>query len=370
MVLLPNCGCCRSPCEACVDIYKSFSIQVNADNKCHPTAGPECTITIPSEYSLPVTVRLSGIVDDDLKFNGSIVEPGRYIYADNCNGGHYIGTANGGPGYVDETADDQSFTLKLVDNFGMVSWMSLKVCIDPENEQGVCIPPTTDCPIPPPPDVQCCKRIANCGGVYISTCATVPADVCCKSYANGDDTGCDGISPPYTSCETEGASPSFSPPYDCLNGSFQGGAWVKISGWDASIQEIIDDGSPIIGDALLANAFLESKINQTFFVPFDCLGAGQLALDLGPGETYPGGSECSGANLFLYIYVNLCARTAGVAIRHAGCYGVDDISIDLGALSPISVPCNYWTGCNCEGYSGSIPVGGISGGGTLTVSSS
>jgi hypothetical protein len=299
-------------------------------------------------------------------FNGSIVEPRRYIYADNCNGGHYIGTANGGPGYVDETASDQTFTLKLVDNFGIVSWMSLKVCIDPENEQGVCIPPTADCPIPPPPNVQCCKRIASCGGVDISTCETVPADVCCKSYANGDDTGCDGTSPPYTSCETEGASPSFSPPYDCLNGSFQGGAWVRVAGWSAYTEE---DRNQLAADGLAVITFIESKVNQTFFVPFDCFGYGEITLDLGPGETH-GDINCSGSNFFVTVAVNLCSRNASVIPSFIGCYPGYGLYIDLGDLNPITVPCNSWTGCNCEGYSGTIPVVFSTGGGTMTVFSS
>jgi hypothetical protein len=174
---------------------------------------------------------------------------------------------------------------------------------------------------------------------------------------------------PDGTCTENGTQPALSAPYDCLNGSFQGGAWVTVSGWNSSINPIIDDGSPGAADALAVKAYIESKVNQAFFVPFNCLGSGQLSLDLGPGEVYQGVS-CSGANLFLNISVNLCARTASVLIRHAGCYGVNDIGIDLGALSPISVPCNYWSGCNCEGYSGSIPIGGISGGGTVTVSSS
>jgi hypothetical protein len=367
MVLLPGCVCCQSGCEACIDIYKAVSVQAYADNKCHPTAGPECTITIPSEYSLPVTVRLSGVVDDDLKFNGNIVEPGQYIYADNCNGAHNIGTASGGPGYRDETADDQTFTLQLVDNFGIVSWMRLRVCIDPANTQGVCIPPTTDCPLPVPPNVQCCKRIANCGGVNISTCETVPADVCCKSYANGDDTVCDGTSPTYTSCESGGASPNASPPYDCVNGAFAFGAWVTVSGWSA----YTGDTSGFSEDDIALLAETNAKVNRTFYVPFECFGSGQVTLDLGVGESRDT-RDCSGAHWFATITVNLCHRTASVAVSNISCLDGTDIQIDLGELTAVSVPCNSWTGCMCEGYDDTIPIltPGGPGGGTVTVSSS
>jgi hypothetical protein len=230
-----------------------------------------------------------------------------------------------------------------------------------------------DDPCPPPPPKPCCSKIVQCEDyTVIQKCGAFSYQECCSSNTNSNEEAaedCDGEEPPVTNCEI-GATPSPHAPYDCLNGSFEGGAWVNISGWKASIQEIIDDGTPITGDYLLANAFLESKINQTFFVPFDCLGAGQVTFDLGDGETYPGGSVCSGAHLFLYISVNLCARTASARPRHPGCYGVNDIEIDLGELTSIGVPCNSFTGCNCEGYSGSIPAGGISGGGTLTVSSS
>jgi hypothetical protein len=218
----------------------------------------------------------------------------------------------------------------------------------------------------------CCLKIAECEDLtVVQKCGSFSHQECCSSNTNSNEEAaedCDGEEPPVTNCEI-GATPSPHAPYDCLNESFEGGAWVTISGWNSSINPIIDDGSSFAADALAAKAYIEAKVNQAFFVPFDCLGAGQLSLDLGPGELYQN-IDCSGANLFLYISVNLCARTASVLIRHAGCYGVNDIGIDLGGLSPISVPCNYWTGCNCEGYSGSIPVGGISGGGTLAVSSS
>ena len=290
------------------------------------------------------------------------MEPGQYIYADNCNGGHNIGTASGGPGYRDETADDQTFTLQLVDNFGIVSWMRLRVCIDPANTQGVCIPPTTDCPLPVPPDVQCCKRIANCGGVDISTCETVPADVCCKSHADGDDTACDGTPPPYTSCESGGASPNASPPYDCVNGAFAFGAWVTVSGWSA----YTGDRSVVDADLVALYEEAESKVNQTFYVPFACFGSGQVTLDLGAGQSRET-RDCSGAHWFAYVAVNLCARTASVSVSNNACFDSTDIQIDRGQLTAINVPCNSWTGCNCQGYTDTIPINFFVGGGRVTV---
>ena len=226
-------------------------------------------------------------------------------------------------------------------------------------------------PCPPPPPKPCCSMVKRCEDAVVKKCGAFSYQECCSSNTNSNEEAaedCGVEEPPVTNCEI-GVTPSPYAPYDCLNGSFEDGAWVTVSGWNSSITPIIDDGSSFAADALAIKAYTESKVNQSFFVPFDCFGNGQITLDLGPGELYQN-VDCSGANLFLYISVNLCERTASVLIRHAGCYGVNDIGISVGALSPISVPCNYWTGCNCEGYSGSIPVGGISGGGTVTVSSS
>lgn len=355
--------CCCGECDTCIDISKVVAVAVKSG--CDPTDAQACTITIPDEYSLPVTVRISGGVDDDVKFNGTIIEPAEYIYQDDCNGAHQIGTADSGPGYVDREVNARTFTLTLVDNFGVVSVMDLKVCVDPENTQDVCLPPTSNCPVPPPPMVECCQRVQECDGITIAKCVTVRADVCCKSYSYGTETNCEGSTPPYTSCEYGGEGPSNFPPYDCVNQAFAFGAWVTVSGWSG----YTDDRTGLSADSIAAIVEAESKVNQTFYVPFDCLGYGQVTFDLGPGVLYDS-VDCSGANYFVVVNVNLCARTASVQISHNGCFALATAQISLGGLTAITVPCNSWTGCNCAGYSDSIPVVGTTGGGTMTVSSS
>jgi hypothetical protein len=351
--------CCGVPCEACVDISKVVAVAVKSG--CESTDAQACTITISDEYTLPVTVRISGIVDDDVKFNGTILEPDEYIYADNCNGGHFIGTADSGPGYVDREVNARTFTLTLVDNFGVVSVMNIKVCIDPENTQEVCIPPTTDCPVPPPPMVQCCQRVQECDSTTIAKCVNVRSDVCCKSYSYGTETDCEGSTPPYTSCEAGDASPSNTPPYDCVNGDFAFGAWVTVDDWTTFDPDETDP------DLIALYAEADSKVNQSFFVPFTCLGSATETIDLGVGagaDRTTAGTRCDDANWFAEVSVNLCARTASVAVSNDSCWSATDIQINLEDLTALTVPCNLWTGCNCAAFSGSNEG---SGGGTVSV---
>ncbi len=230
------------------------------------------------------------------------------------------------------------------------------------------------CPPPPPPE-PCCTKIAVCEDTQIGVfkCGGESEYSCCTSNRADDGASlsqCAGDNPPTTVCEPNGNSPSYYPPHDCLNERFRGGAWVTVSGWSAYTEEIEDDGSQIIKDIIAQLDFIEEKVNQTFFVPFDCFGYGQVTLDFGPGETYES-VDCSGANILITVSVNLCERTASVFPFAGGCYGVNNYpAINLGALSPIEVPCNLWFGCNCASFSGSIPVVNSEGGGTLSVSES
>lgn len=232
----------------------------------------------------------------------------------------------------------------------------------------------SECPPPPPPE-PCCTKIAVCEDTQIGVfkCGGESEYNCCASNRADDGASqsqCSGDNPPITVCEPNGYSPSYHPPHDCLNERFRGGAWVTVSGWSAYTEEIADDGSQIVKDIIASIAYIEEKVNQTFFVPFDCFGYGQVTLDLGPGEAYET-VDCSGANVFVTVSVNLCERTASVVSSHGGCYGVGSHpQINLGALSPIEVPCNSWSGCNCASFSGSIPVVNSTGGGTLSVSES
>jgi hypothetical protein len=366
MVILPSCACCTCPLGEC-----EITIEFLDENGCeddvfdlylkNPTTEVERFIEtvdlkstpagkcgVKAEYAnihIPVTV-----TPEDFDSDCEVIIGLRYVSPNCCNtfARFRIRRPNGCLLYGQYFGQDGLETT--------YTWLEL----------------CNDDPCPPPPPTPCCSKITTCEDyTVVRKCGAYSYQECCSSNANDNEeaeTYCSGEDPPVTACEI-GQSPSPHAPYDCLNGSFQGGAWVTVSGWDASIQEIEDDGSQIIADGIAQIAFIEAKVNQTFFVPLDCLGSGQITLDLGPGQFYQS-VDCSGANVFVTVSVNLCARTASVVPYHFGCYGVNDLEISLGALTAISVPCNSWTGCNCEGYSGGVPVSGISGGGTLTVSSS
>jgi hypothetical protein len=225
-----------------------------------------------------------------------------------------------------------------------------------------------DDPCPPPPPEPCCSKTTECeNGTLINRCGSDSPQQCCSTYADDNDDAideCSGEDPPVTSCEENGNTPANVAPYDCINDSFQGGAWVTVSGWSGYTV----DRSGLAADSLASIVEAESKMNQAFFVPFDCLGYRQVTFDLGPGVLYDS-VDCSGANYFVAVNVNLCARTASVQISHNGCFDLATAEISLGGLTAITVPCNSWTGCNCTGYSDNIPVVGLTGGGTITVSS-
>jgi hypothetical protein len=227
-----------------------------------------------------------------------------------------------------------------------------------------------DDPCPPPPPEPCCSKTTECeNGTLINRCGSDSAQQCCSTYADDNDDAideCSGEDPPVTSCEENGNTPANVAPYDCINDSFQGGAWVTVSGWSA----YAGDRSGLSADEIALIDELDALVNSTFFVPLTCLGAAETTIDLGEGEerdTF----DCSGSNWFATVSVNLCARTASVYVSNQNplCVAVADISINLADLTAITVPCNSWTGCNCAGYQDDIPlVGGTYGGGTLEVS--
>lgn len=225
-------------------------------------------------------------------------------------------------------------------------------------------------PCPPPPPKPCCTMVKRCGSYsafVVRKCGAYSYQECCSSNTDSNETAaeyCAGDEPPVTNCEI-GATPSPYAPYDCLNGSFEDGAWVTVSGWSA----YTGDRSVLDADLVALYEETESKVNQTFYVPLDCLGSAGVTLDLGAGDSRDT-RDCSGAHWFASITINLCLRTASVAVANVLCFDATDIQIDLGELTPISVPCNSWTGCNCEGYDDTIPVNFFVGGGTVTVSSS
>lgn len=217
---------------------------------------------------------------------------------------------------------------------------------------------------------------------YSLTCEGCPPftpQICCKSV--GDETcpeirqcvneGLEPLEPCATStsnceyCDIANQDIGIGAPYDCLNNEFLGGAWVTVSGWSA----YLGDTSGLSADQIALIAEVEGKVNQSFFVPIDCLGTAEVTIDLGQGQERDE-YDCSGSNWFALVSINLCARTASVNVYNAGCYDGTGIGIDVGDLQSFPVACNSWTGCICEGYSDDIPTGATSGGGTLAVSAS
>lgn len=147
MVMLgSSCSsCCGTDCTRCVCVFES---ETAVGDGCYFGGNGvdqyTCTVIIPDAYSLPVTIRVCGGVDDDLKINGVLIEPGLYPYVLACNGAHQIG---GGAGYT-TTVNSRTVTLTCVDNYQRNAILDLRVCVDPDNEQGLCEKPTTDCPSP------------------------------------------------------------------------------------------------------------------------------------------------------------------------------------------------------------------------------
>jgi len=119
---LSACGC-----ECCItETFSSGSIN-KAPGNCPATIYGERVITRPTCSSTgPVTVKITGIVDDDLVINGEIIEPGLYPFDLSlpCNGAHTIGN---GAGYS-FTLNADSFTIAVADNFGFVASYNLKIC--------------------------------------------------------------------------------------------------------------------------------------------------------------------------------------------------------------------------------------------------
>jgi hypothetical protein len=150
-----------------------------------------------------------------------------------------------------------------------------------------------------------------------------------------------------------------------LNNTFAYGAWVTVSGWSS----YSGDTSGLSDDDIALIAEVDALVNQTFFVPFTCLGTATKTFDLGLGQERDT-QDCSGAHWFADVSVNLCARTASMNVRNLSCYDGTDININLSDLTAITVPCNEWTGCNCADYQDDIPLVGDVGGGTLEVSGS
>jgi len=364
MILLPSCKCCTCPLGEC-----QITIEFLDENRCeddvfdlylkNPTTEVErfietvnlastpagkCGDASPVEYAniqIPVTVTPADF-DGDCKVTIGL----RYVSANCCNT------------YARFRIRRPNGCLLYGQYFGQGGLETTYTWQDLCNEE----------PCPPPPPKPCCSKITTCEDLtVVRKCGAYSYQECCSSNTNSNEEAaeyCGGEEPPVTNCEI-GATPYPHAPYDCLNGSFEDGAWVTVSGWSA----YTGDRSALDADLVALLEEVESKVNQTFHVPMACLGSEESLIDLGAGASRET-RDCSGAHWFANVTVNLCARTASVAVGNLVCYDSTDIQIDLGELTPITVPCNSWTGCICQGYDDTIPINFFIGGGSVTVSSS
>ena len=86
-------------------------------------ATPYCEQTVTNPFSTPVTVQITGSVDDELLINGAAVDAGCCIFL-TCNGAHAVN-------HVFSLAGSASFTMAAGDNHGGNSGYYVKVCFNP-----------------------------------------------------------------------------------------------------------------------------------------------------------------------------------------------------------------------------------------------
>lgn len=165
-----NTSCCCVPpppppppqdCQRCITIFRGRSN--NQSLGCAKNDVYTLDINIPASYSFPLTVRITGGVDDDLKVNGTLIEENEYVSAlyPDCNPAHCIGSVNGWPYGYTTSISSSPLTLTLVDNYGYGKTLDVTVCLDPDNEQG-----KYDCPT--------VTNISDDGGLW-----NIGTDPCC-----------------------------------------------------------------------------------------------------------------------------------------------------------------------------------------------
>jgi len=130
------CQPCPAECGGCITIHRRRAF--GGSGGCDRQDVYVLNVNIPAAYSFPLTVRITGGVDDDLKINGTLIEDGLYPPVTEpgsvCNGGHCVG---GGPTGYTTSISSSPMTLTLVDNFGDVRLLDITVCLDPANVQNV-----------------------------------------------------------------------------------------------------------------------------------------------------------------------------------------------------------------------------------------
>lgn len=204
-----NCCCttgCPTPTCTGIECY-AFDIFNTVD--CNRNGIHIHTITIPEEYTLPVPINITGNVDDDLLIDGQSItidlglDPGPYPSVDpNCVGSHTIGDQPGPfkdlvHGGITFPMNNRSFEVSLRDTIGANASISITICLDPNNTQGVCLPPTVSGCCYSGVELYCFEKTTNVpAGPYGEPAYDCVTKICATGIPEGE-TGWSQIGGPY-----------------------------------------------------------------------------------------------------------------------------------------------------------------------------
>jgi hypothetical protein len=162
-----NCGCCGD----CVDV--NFFTSDLLGKGCGG-AGVQHglrTIEIPQRFSLPREVHISGVVDDDLSIDGSVVQGGQYVTPlfPQCNPAHLV--------CYSFTATNRTFTVAAIDNHGGNTSYTLRICFSTLGAGGACCEGTT-CSVKPQCQCQGAGKVFKGVGTVCAGNPCVCASTC------------------------------------------------------------------------------------------------------------------------------------------------------------------------------------------------
>jgi hypothetical protein len=142
--LAANENCCCDKCKLCQNISKSIGTDFLVD--CFAAGILKHQVKIPNKYKLPVTLNITGGVDDDLLIDGESItidlglDPGPYPSFDpNCVGAHDIG-GQPGPfsdpinGGITFPINKREFEISVRDTIGVNAGLDITICINPFDE--------------------------------------------------------------------------------------------------------------------------------------------------------------------------------------------------------------------------------------------
>lgn len=105
---------CCGPCQ-----QVQFAQNNIPNGNCQAVPYGEQTITVPDDCALPVCVRVTGGVDDELLIDGEVIQPGQFPFGA-CNGAHAVDYSF--------LLENRSFTVAAGDNHGGGTSYDLEFC--------------------------------------------------------------------------------------------------------------------------------------------------------------------------------------------------------------------------------------------------